>query len=90
MLNERESIRQAVGESLNLSKADEIDRALITALRLANQKYAETSFSEYRIAVFEPGLSPAQRRLLFDSVVERLELPLPRGDFQPGARASTW
>jgi hypothetical protein len=90
MLNERESIRLAIGETLRLSKPEEIDRALLTALRLANQKYAESSFSEYRIAVIEPGLSPEQRRLLFDGVVERLELPLPRGDLQAGARAATW
>jgi hypothetical protein len=89
-LNERESIRLAIGETLNVTKTDEIDRALFAALRVANQKYAESSFSEYRIAVFEPGLSPAQRRLLFDGVVERLELPLPRGDLQAGMRAETW
>ena len=90
MLNEREAIRTAIGESLNLTKADEIDRALLAAMRLANQKYADSTFSEYRTAVFEPGLSPEQRRLLFDGVVERLNLPLPRGDLQPGMRAETW
>jgi hypothetical protein len=90
MLNERDSIRTAIGQSLKLTKPDEIDRALSAAMRLANQKYAENTFSEYRIAVFEPGLSPEQRRLLFDGVVERLELPLPRGDLQPSARAETW
>lgn len=90
LLNERESIRQAIAESLNLTQPDEIDRALISALRVANQRYADTAFSEYRVAVFEPGLSPEQRRLLFDAVVEGLELPLPRGDLQPAARAETW
>lgn len=90
LLNERESIRLAIGETLGVAKTDEIDRALFAALRVANQKYAESSFSEYRIAVFEPGLSPEQRRLLFDGVVERLELPLPRGELQAGMRAETW
>jgi hypothetical protein len=90
LLNERESIRLAIGENLKLQKPEEIDRALYAAMRLANQKFAENTFSEYRIAVLEPGLSPEQRRLLFDGVVERLDLPLPRGDLQPEARASTW
>ena len=90
MINERDSIRTAIGQSLKLTKPEEIDRALLAAMRLANQKYAESTFSEYRIAVFEPGLSPEQRRLLFDGVVERLELPLPRGDLQPASRADTW
>jgi hypothetical protein len=90
MFNVRESIRQGIGESLNLSKPEDIDRVLIAAMRLANQRQAEDSFSEYRTAVFEPGLSPEQRRLLFDGVVERLDLPLPRGDPQAGMRAPTW
>ena len=90
MLNERESIRLAIGESMQLTKPEDIDRALFAAMRLANQRYAESTFSEYKMAVFEPGLSPEVRRLLFDAVVERLELPLPRGDLQPGVRAETW
>ena len=40
-------------------------------------------YYEYRIAVFEPGLSPEQRRLLYASTVERLVLPLPGGAPQP-------
>ena len=90
LINERESIRVAIGESLQLTKPDEIERALFAAMRLANQRYAESTFSEYRMAVFEPGFSPELRRLLFDGVVERLELPLPRGDLQPSQRAETW
>ena len=40
-------------------------------------------YYEYRIAVFEPGLSPEQRRLLYASAVEKLVLPLPGGAPQP-------
>lgn len=90
IINERDAIRQTIGETLNLSKAEEINRQLIAAMRLANRRQVETTFSEYRIAVFEPGLSPEQRRLLFDGVIERLDLPLPRGDLQAGMRAETW
>ena len=39
-------------------------------------------YYEYRIAVFEPGLSPEQRRLLFDAGIEKLALPLPGGTLQ--------
>jgi hypothetical protein len=40
-------------------------------------------YYEYRIAVFEPGLSPEQRRLLFANAIEKLVLPLPGGAPQP-------
>jgi hypothetical protein len=40
-------------------------------------------YYEYRIAVFEPGLSPEQRRLLYASAIEKLALPLPGGAPQP-------
>jgi hypothetical protein len=90
IINERESIRQEIAQALSTGKADEIDRALVIAMRVASQRENENAFSEYRTAVFEPGLSPGQRRLLFDRVVERLDLPLPRGDLQPTLRADTW
>lgn len=90
MLNERESIRLAIGEAMGTAKGGEGDRALIAAMRIANQKEAAQAFSDYRTAVFEPGFSPEQRRLLFDRVVERLELPLPRAELQPTILADTW
>ncbi len=90
MLNERESIRLAIGEAMGTAKGGEGDRALIAAMRIANQKEAAQAFSDYRTAVFEPGFSPEQRRLLFDRVVERLELPLPRAELQPTVLADTW
>jgi hypothetical protein len=90
IINERESIRREIGETLGLAKAEEIDRALIVASRVANQKKNASAFAEYRTVVFEPGLSPGQRRLLFDRVVQQLDLPLPRGELQPTFRAQTW
>ena len=41
------------------------------------------SYRNYQIAVFEPGLSPEQRRLLFDLALEKLSLPLPAGEIPP-------
>lgn len=90
IVNERESIRAEIITALNLARSEDADRLLITAMRQANQRQADDSFSEYRTAVFEPGLSPEQRRVFFDSIVERLELPLPRGDFQASMRANSW
>lgn len=40
-------------------------------------------YRDYRTAVFEPGLSPEQRRLLFDAALCDLRLPLPGGELQP-------
>jgi hypothetical protein len=36
-------------------------------------------YSDYHTAVLLPGLSPGQRRLMFDAAVEQLALPLPIG-----------
>jgi hypothetical protein len=40
-------------------------------------------YGEYQVAVFQPGLSPEQRRLLFDAAIEKLALPLPGGERIP-------
>ena len=40
-------------------------------------------YGEYQVAVFQPGLSPEQRRLLFDVAIEKLALPLPGGEYMP-------
>ena len=89
-INERDAIRVEVTRSLNTTKADRVDAALNTAMRVATARETEDVYREYRVALFQPGLAPEQRRLLFDSVIERLELPLPRGELQPVMRASTW
>ena len=89
-INERDAIRAAMAVTLGLTKNDRIDHALSTAMRVATARETEDVYRDYRLALFQPGLSPAQRRLLFDQVVERLELPLPRGELQPVMRAPTW
>ncbi len=89
-LNERDALREEVGRTLNLAKAGRVDQALSTAMRVANARETQDVYREYRVALFQPGLSPEQRRLLFDRVVEKLELPLPRGELQPVMRSATW
>jgi hypothetical protein len=89
-LNERDALREEIGRTLNLAQAGRVDQALNTAMRVANARETQEVYREYRVALFQPGLSPEQRRLLFDRVVEKLELPLPRGELQPTMRAATW
>lgn len=51
--------------------------------RFAAEHRLQTDYAGYVAAVFEPGLSPEQRRLLFDGAIEQLALPLPGGSFLP-------
>lgn len=89
-INERDAIRAETAQTLNLARADRVDTAINTAMRVATARETVDAYREYRQALFQPGLSPEQRRLLFDSVVEKLELSLPRGELQPIYRSPTW
>ena len=44
-------------------------------------------YRDYRAAVLEPGLSPEQRRLLYNAGLEALNLPLPAADRPIGFRS---
>lgn len=90
LINEREAIRAEIGATIGSTNADAIDAALYATMRVLHQQQAATDYEEYRVAVFEPGLSPEQRRVLFDGVIEQLALPLPRAELQPTRRAATW
>jgi hypothetical protein len=50
-----------------------------TALR---EEEAWQPYQDYQTAVYQPGLSSEQRRLLFEVALEKLSLPLPDGEFQ--------
>ena len=90
LLAERDAIRLEAAKILGTRESTKLDQAIGTAVRVANARETEAAYVEYRQALFEPGLSPEQRRLLFDGAIERLELPLPRGELQPVTRAPTW
>ena len=90
VINEKNAIRKEIADIMGNAKADAIDNALLAALRVATARDTEDSYRDYRVAVFQPGLSPEQRRLLFDRVIEGLNLPLPSGELQPSVRASSW
>lgn len=90
LINERDAIRREAGEAIGTTNVAKIDAALNTANRVAVLKLNQDAYGEYRVAVFEPGLSPEQRRLLFDAAIVRLGLPLPRAELQPTRRAASW
>ncbi len=90
LINEREAIRTEIARTVDAATAIAANHALTTAMRAAIARETAPRYTDYRIAVFQPGLSPEQRRLLFDGVMERLELPLPAGEMQPTGRAARW
>jgi hypothetical protein len=56
--------------------------ALLRAYHIAMERFAsigrrEAMYSHYQVAMFQPGLSPAQRRLLFAAAHASLAQPLP-------------
>ena len=88
LVNEKDTIRSELAQVLG--NANAADRAMAAALRVIGAQATVDSYRDYRVAVFQPGLSAEQRRLLFDSVVVQLDLPLPRGETQPTYRAAAW
>ena len=66
------------------SAAGKSAETLLTEFADATQKReAWQQYGEYQVAVFQPGLSPEQRRLLFDAAIDKLALPLPGGEYMP-------
>lgn len=72
-----ELARYVEGSAAPGRSVDVLLRDFVGALQ---QREAAPAYREYRLAVFEPGLSPGQRRLLLDAAVEKLGLPLPGGE----------
>ena len=67
-----------------------VDDAINGVIRYNVQRENEDGYRDYRRAVFEPGLSPEQRRLLLGGAVRKLDVPLPSGELQPTRRPDTW
>ena len=85
-----EELRRDTAAAVGPVAPERIDSLLNDALRYATLQDNEAGYHDYRLAVFEPGLSPEQRRLLFNGAMEKLDLPLPRGEPQPTRRSATW
>lgn len=89
LINEMNATKRDIAaESGGQERAAET--ALAIAVRSAIQEERNELYADYRTAVFQPGLSPEQRRLLFDGTMERLDLPLPRSELQPARRGRAW
>lgn len=90
IVNLRDAVRAEAGAILGVTDIAKIDAALGAAIRVASLTANAAAYQDYRTAVFEPGLSPEQRRMLFEGAVAKLELPLPRGEMQPVEMSKTW
>ena len=91
LVHDTDTIRHDAAVALGKpEKSREVENAISGATRAVALRESEDAYREYRTAVFEPGMSPEQRRLLFGFALEKLDLPLPRGELQPVRRASTW
>ena len=89
-MNESDAIRRDAAAALGNPSPRAVNAALESARRQAALDDFQDAYREYRAAVFEPGMSPEQRRLLFGGAIEKLDLPLPRGELQPVRRAAGW
>lgn len=86
-----ESLREDIGRHLGgNAKPLAIDEVIDGVVRYHVAAENEDAYRDYRAAMLEPGLSAPQRRLLFAAALERLELPLPRGELQPTRRPAGW
>lgn len=69
----RAEVMQAVNEQGGRKSIDQLLREFAYAVK---KQESWELYRDYEIAVLEPGLSPAQRLLLFGAAIEKLDLPL--------------
>ncbi len=82
----QQEIRRDIAKEIHDQDPSMISAALSSAVKAAReQQQAETNWL-YSTAIFEPGLSPEQRRLLADAAVVELGLSAPKGETQPTER----
>ncbi|MBI5382573.1 MAG: hypothetical protein HZA31_11790 [Opitutae bacterium] len=84
---EKEAIRNELSRFVSTGTEAAGSKSVDTLLKefddAVQKQEAWQLYGEYEMAVFQPGLSPEQRRLLFDAALEKLALPLPGGERQP-------
>jgi hypothetical protein len=82
--SEKNALRAALAEQRRTAGASADRKSIDTLLedfeRSRQQQELRELYLDYRRALFEPGLSPEQRRLLFGAAVQSLGLPLPSGE----------
>jgi hypothetical protein len=86
LTTERNDLRREIAARLGTEDPTRITLALADGVRVALEQRTAVGLRDYQLAVFEPGLSPPQRRLLFDQAIEELNLPLPGGVWQTRQR----
>jgi hypothetical protein len=90
LVGELNQLRREAGDIIGHTAPEKIDATLNDAIRYMAERENEEGYRDYRVAVFEPGLSPEQRRLVFDGAMAKLSLPMLRGEYQPTRRSATW
>jgi hypothetical protein len=83
---ELDGIRREIAGTAVHGQGTTPEATLAGAVREAEFNEETEGYRDYRIAMFEPGFSLEQRRLLFGHALEELRLPLPPGDLQPTKR----
>jgi len=81
---EKDGIREALAQHMRgehpMQERKSIDNLLEEFENSRQRQELWEKYRDYQVAVLMPGLSPEQRRLLFDAAVEKLALPLPAGE----------
>ncbi len=84
---EKTAIRDELGRFVSANPTSVAGKSADNVLKefadAVQQQEAWRQYGDYEVAVFLPGLSPEQRRLLFDAAIEELALPLPGGERVP-------
>jgi hypothetical protein len=83
LMAEKDGIREALGRYLRSEDRKSIGDLLEEFENSRQEQEIWERYRDYQVAVLLPGLSPEQRRLLFDAAVEELALPLPTGEAAP-------
>lgn len=81
---EKNELRLALAEyhraSATPGDRKSVDNLLEDFERARHEQELREQYRNYRLALFEPGLSPPQRRLLLDAALQELAIPLPSGE----------
>lgn len=86
----RRALFNAAAQALGIEAEGELSPAIVEHVQAELRKIALHSrrslYADYHTAVLRPGLTPADRRLLFNSALENLALPLPPAVRRPVGR----
>lgn len=81
LMHEKEAIREALVESAGplapIVTPRIVDVILLEFASVLQQQEIWNNYHDYQVAVLQPGLSPEQRRLLFNAGLRKLDLQIP-------------